>query len=111
MKTSFVVVAILLVASCMAPPSGSKKLIGSWQMVSMKFTYPNGRVVERKEFKTPSLKMYNELHYSFGRQNDNTGDIDDAGGGKYKVVGDTLISIPDYHTVPSFIGKPTKFHI
>ena len=91
--------------------SSSHQLVGSWQMVSMKYTYPDGRVMERKDFKYPALKMYNEhAFYSFGRQK-NSGEIDDAGGGKYQLVGDTLISIPEYHTVSSFVGKPTKFHV
>ncbi len=79
-------------------------------MVSMKFTYPGGRVLEETEFKYPAIRIYTKTYYSFGRQNNN-GTLGAALGGKYSIKGNILIQERNYHVASSYVGKSTDYEI
>jgi len=88
----------------------SDKIIGSWEMISTKYTYPDSSVREKKEFKYPAIRIYTKTYYSFGYQDEN-GQLSAAVGGKYSVKGNTLISERNYHVEPTYVGTSTKFEI
>jgi hypothetical protein len=88
----------------------SDKIIGAWEMISTKYTYPDSSVREKKEFKYPAIRIYTKTYYSFGYQDEN-GRLSAAVGGKYSVEGKTLICERNYHVEPSYVGTSTKFEI
>ncbi len=87
-----------------------KKIIGSWEMTSTKFTYPDGSVMKETEFKYPAIRIYTKTYYSFGRQNNN-GSLAAALGGKYSIKGNILTQERNYHVAPSYVGKSTDYEI
>ena len=87
-----------------------KKIVGTWEMISMKFTYPDGRVAEETVFKYPAIRIYTKTYYSFGRQNNN-GTLGAALGGRYSIKGNVLTMDRNYHVEPSYVGKSTDFEI
>jgi len=87
-----------------------KKIIGTWEMTSTKFTYPDGGVMEETEFKYPAIRIYTKTYYSFGRQNNN-GSLAAALGGKYSIKGNILTQERNYHVASSYVGKTTDYEI
>lgn len=101
---------IILLIPKNANCQNAEKIIGEWQMVSMKFTYPNGKVMETNEFKYPAIRMYSKSYYSFGRQNDD-GTLGAALGGKYSIKGNILTQERNYHVSSAYVGKSTDYEI
>lgn len=111
MKQFLLISALILIlfpktSSC----QNAEKIIGEWQMVSMKFTYPDGSVIEKEDFKYPAIRIYTKSYYSFGRQNDN-GTLGAALGGKYSIKGNVLTQERNYHISSAYVGKSTDYHI
>ncbi len=106
----FLLTMAITLSSTIGFSQNSDKIIGSWEMISTKFTYSDSSVREKKEFKYPAIRIYTKTYYSFGYQDEN-GQLSAAVGGKYSVEGNTLISERNYHVSPSYVGTSTKFEI
>lgn len=79
-------------------------------MTSMKFTYPDGSVMEETEFEYPAIRIYTKTYYSFGRQNNN-GTLGAALGGKYSINKNTLTQGRNYHVAAAYVGKSTDYEM
>jgi len=89
----------------------SNQIMGSWTIVSLKYTYPNGSMFEKHEFKYPTLKIFTKAYYSYGNIYNDQGTLNAAGGGRYSIVGDTLTEKISYCLNPDFMGKESRFQI
>jgi hypothetical protein len=101
-------ILIILITSCSGTPENHKKIIGSWLIVSVKVTGKDGNPELRPVHKN-EVKLFSESHFSFGYQ-----DADStmaAGGGLYKISGDSLFEYVQYHSMTSLTGKEFHFKI
>jgi len=106
----FLLVAATALTTTLANAQISKQIIGTWQMISTKFTYPDASVMEKNAFKFPAVRIFTKTYYSFGYQNID-GSLGTAVGGKYSIVGDSLFAGRNYHIMPSYAGTTTSFKI
>lgn len=90
----------------------TNKLVGTWKMTSLRYTYPNGEVFYLKNIDYPDIKIFDKYYYLFGRQNWKSQRLGAAGGGKYYLQGDSmLITVPDFHSVDELVGKQVKYKV
>jgi hypothetical protein len=110
MKKRFLYPGILIVLtiSCSGPSGNHKKIIGSWHIVTVSVTGNDGNI-ESRPIHHSEVKIFNDTHFSFGYQEDDS--IMAAGGGLYKIKEDSLFEYVQYHSMVSLKGKEFHFKI
>ena len=97
------VVVLVVSAGCAqnrsAAPAGvagaGHPLTGTWTLVSARYTAEDGTVTELDASGSRSMKVLNGTHFAFITE-DREGEFVRAGGGPYRVQGDTYIETVTY---------------
>ena len=110
MKTTLasLVILIFISTSCSGPSGNHKKIIGSWQITAVRVTDNDGTIQTRPIHRS-EVKIFNDTHFSFGYQEGDSAMA--AGGGLYKIKGDSLFEYVQYHSITSLKGKEFHFKI
>ena len=100
----------LLIVICCAIPiflycEQQKHFIqGAWEMVYAQVSTPDTTIViDLSRYVNPDVKIYTNSYYAWGHQRPNG--LPSAGGGTYKVVGDSVTEFIKYHSDSSSVNQ------
>ena len=115
MKTlSLLLFAALLFSNAYAQhmPPADHPLIGEWKLVfqrSVFETHVDTTLAKGDHFPGgDQTKILTQTHFAFGRQSDD-GENVTAGGGRYRIEGNSYIEMIEYHTSGPLVGTEIPF--
>ena len=86
----------------------SNPLEGSWGLVSFKYTLPDTVLIGNANTFN-SIQIFSKTYFSYVGRTTQDNAFKRAGGGRYKLSGDTLTLLIDYSSIPNMLGKAFKF--
>ncbi len=92
--------------------SAEHPLQGAWKLIFQRSVFETqiDTTLKRGE-RFPGgdqIKILTSTHFAFGRQSED-GENVSAGGGRYRVEGDTYIEMIEYHTTGALVGQEIPF--
>jgi hypothetical protein len=98
-----VVIALFLLGAALGCSSGSRALIGEWEMI-----YPEYEFADTTLQRSIQIKILTDSHFTFGSMTPDG--MAFAGGGRYRLVDSTYTEYIEYHVHPFLIGRELRFH-
>ena len=114
MKPAAAVVSVAVLFFIIGPILGqSTELVGTWEVVSGKWTTPDGSSGERNpaadpEDKGRSIKIINATHLATVAHTNKDGSFRHVSAGSYTVSGDTLVVKLTHTSIPDTVGYENK---
>lgn len=110
MKKVIALIFVAVLFSSLRVPPTQEQLIGTWSLIAYRYTYPDGTVLAKRDFKIPSIKIFTKNYFSWGKSANAYEEVSGAGGGQYVLNKDGfLIEKYEYSFNKELIGKDIEF--